>query len=1205
MEAPGFLGKKLWVVAGLILLGCSVPRTVFEYEISAHAALTAAIIDAYNKNHPVTPIANEYRFAAIRGSKEEDAGTRPLFHFYDPTNGKGLTWGTKRWLSVKKWASRKTAQGLNDFTWEAGLDAYAQGDDARAFLILGHVLHLLEDMGVPEHTRNDPHPTHSPYEHFTKTRAPVVDGKPAIVLGSLGEYFDALAKYSNENFYSADSINNAKYSQPKPDYFNTEGSYEYAFKSVDGEQYRLARIIDDRFNFLNSTGVKKLSIEENSGEKKILSDYWRLISAKTVRYGVGLTQLFISEGEKLRQGEAVKATTRQRVTAKGTLASIVEAFGFGGDGSGDGLIEDEDVPVDTSGDARQPVISGTKAAAAKKSTAKKKTANAGDESAKPGTDEVPNKEPAVPVKVCAYGASGAPAAGTVVINEVAWMGSRTSASDEWVELKNIGTSSVDISGWQLVSKRGRIHATIPAGEKIPEGGFYLFERTNDGTVPGVAADVIYQGALSNSDDGLRLFDGVCKLVNSIEASPAWLAGNAAGRRTMERGTDGSWHDYSGNSTNGIFGTPRKKNSSVPAIIIPPSKLPSSGGSSPASPAASAQSSSPTSSATQATAQEPAPGDVVINEFLFDAQGLDANQEFIELYNTTDRQIDLSGWSVQTQSAKKNFEDGNVIAAKGCFLIGLGSAFSPTPSLRWASGSLNNTAGTIYITKNQEYVTGDADADIIDRAAYTSTIVGFAPGKSIARGTGGALHVQNVPTSGDCAQQVAQAAAQSPSLALSSSPAAPSGDFLKSVYVYSTGNGDGSVIDLAWEKYPFIPGSTERWKVLVFYLNSEPGTRSSIGTDDDWAPPDRSNVIKITYPIYCGGCLLIRPSLILPDTQEGSGTGGGLSNFAHNYRVFSEDNRVRLSAGPMKKGDYVTIGYYDFSHSGGGNQSFFLVKADPKRYYFDDPRPTFAPPVITKPITTAFNPANGTLAVTLPSATDPDSPDIALTYQFFINGKVANSVYTLSGTHIFLVSFGDDFEITYFATDEFNIRSVPAEAQWSYPGAVTWLVEQDKSDGTAPTIGERSASCSLCAPSVGYQSFSPSGDVSVDAIVVRLASGTGTIGAVVKLRVLLDSGGAPSDQVIAEKTVDFLGVPADRNRDSTFLFDAPFSLDASKRYWLELGATYANSNDAYSPYLRPVNFSGSDAYPNGGSAVRRYENFDAASGDWYFKIGKRE
>ena len=40
-------------------------------------------------------------------------------------------------------------------------------------------------------------------------------------------------------------------------------------------------------------------------------------------------------------------------------------------------------------------------------------------------------------------------AASVFINEVAWMGTTASASDEWIELYNAGSTDVDISGWTL------------------------------------------------------------------------------------------------------------------------------------------------------------------------------------------------------------------------------------------------------------------------------------------------------------------------------------------------------------------------------------------------------------------------------------------------------------------------------------------------------------------------------------------------------------------------------------------------------------------------------------------------------------------------------------------------------------------------------------------------------------------------------------
>jgi len=42
----------------------------------------------------------------------------------------------------------------------------------------------------------------------------------------------------------------------------------------------------------------------------------------------------------------------------------------------------------------------------------------------------------------------------VVISEIAWMGTTTSHTDEWIELYNNTTDDVDLSGWTLAAAIG-------------------------------------------------------------------------------------------------------------------------------------------------------------------------------------------------------------------------------------------------------------------------------------------------------------------------------------------------------------------------------------------------------------------------------------------------------------------------------------------------------------------------------------------------------------------------------------------------------------------------------------------------------------------------------------------------------------------------------------------------------------------------------
>lgn len=150
----------------------------------------------------------------------------------------------------------------------------------------------------------------------------------------------------------------------------------------------------------------------------------------------------------------------------------------------------------------------------------------------------------------------------IIINEVAWMGSETSSSDEWIELKNSSDSAVSLDGWQLLDKSNQIKVVFSSSDIINPGGYYLLERTNDDSVPGIVADKIYSGALSDTDESLRLFAQECVLVDEVLANPEWPAGSKNSKKTMERGDDLEWHTCSSDidSASGLWGTPKAANS---------------------------------------------------------------------------------------------------------------------------------------------------------------------------------------------------------------------------------------------------------------------------------------------------------------------------------------------------------------------------------------------------------------------------------------------------------------------------------------------------------------------------------------------------------------------------------------------------------------------------------------------------------------------
>ena len=124
----------------------------------------------------------------------------------------------------------------------------------------------------------------------------------------------------------------------------------------------------------------------------------------------------------------------------------------------------------------------------------------------------------------------------VVISEIAWMGTDLSTADEWIELVNEGTTSIDLSGWRLEAADGM--PSIALTSSISAGGFFLLERTDDGTIPGVTADLIYTGALSNSGETLVLKDASGAAAHTVDASSGWPAGDNATKDTMQRSGEG-------------------------------------------------------------------------------------------------------------------------------------------------------------------------------------------------------------------------------------------------------------------------------------------------------------------------------------------------------------------------------------------------------------------------------------------------------------------------------------------------------------------------------------------------------------------------------------------------------------------------------------------------------------------------------------------
>lgn len=144
----------------------------------------------------------------------------------------------------------------------------------------------------------------------------------------------------------------------------------------------------------------------------------------------------------------------------------------------------------------------------------------------------------------------------VRITEIAWMGTTESTYGEWFELYNNGSSSVDLSGWQLYKDSGNkilftLTKTIGAGE------YLVVERTTPSMpdpVPGVndEAGSFSNSGFNNTGEALVLKDGLGTTMQTLSYASGWPAGDATTKQTMQ--WDGSsWVTLAATPKSGVAG----------------------------------------------------------------------------------------------------------------------------------------------------------------------------------------------------------------------------------------------------------------------------------------------------------------------------------------------------------------------------------------------------------------------------------------------------------------------------------------------------------------------------------------------------------------------------------------------------------------------------------------------------------------------------
>jgi len=180
-------------------------------------------------------------------------------HFYDPQNGgKGLTvgWGSRTDALTWAWGN---ATRSNQYDYLHALEYFKQGFtsatpeerkkfQAKMLVSVGHILHLMNDMNVPAHTRDDAHPFGDALEWWARggedgssasgfhivgskpnATKPDMDSVPdykfgdynSLYFGELYGYMKKEAEFTSTHFFSGYSINTFL------DQIDTIGTKEY------------------------------------------------------------------------------------------------------------------------------------------------------------------------------------------------------------------------------------------------------------------------------------------------------------------------------------------------------------------------------------------------------------------------------------------------------------------------------------------------------------------------------------------------------------------------------------------------------------------------------------------------------------------------------------------------------------------------------------------------------------------------------------------------------------------------------------------------------------------------------------------------------------------------------------------------------------------------------------------------------------------
>ncbi|MFV1884104.1 MAG: lamin tail domain-containing protein [Balneola sp.] len=306
--------------------------------------------------------------------------------------------------------------------------------------------------------------------------------------------------------------------------------------------------------------------------------------------------------------------------------------------------------------------------------------------------------------------SGTGGTGTILFSEIFYDTPGTDSNEEWIELYNGGSTTLDLGGYTITDNNGTGSSyTFPSGSNILPGSYFTVAVNQSGFLAIYGFDADLYGsipALNNGGDALILTDGSSQEVDAV----AWEGGASSGVPT-------GW----GAGPTAATGE---------SIFRNPVTLDTDSGT---DWAVATNNGDP-----QTQASAPIVDYVLFSEIFYDTPGTDSEEEWIELYNPTGSQIDLVGYSIVDNNgtgATYTFPTGSLIDAGGYFTVakaavGFQALYNADASQYGNIPDLNNT-GDALLLKNASGTTIDEVA--WEGGATSGVPSGWGTGPAAATG----------------------------------------------------------------------------------------------------------------------------------------------------------------------------------------------------------------------------------------------------------------------------------------------------------------------------------------------------------------------------------------------------------------------------------------------------------------------------------------